>query len=206
MLKNYLKIAVRNIKRNKIYSFINIIGLAVGIACTVLILLWIQDELSYDNFHSKGDRIYRIISENPKSGGPEHYAGSPAPLGPALIEEYPEVLRFTRLQAGWSGWHLHYGDKNFTDEKLANADPAFFDIFDFELLQGDPKTVSNFLIPLASNNLIYKYPNSISKTISSRYLSSSSGSYPDFKLFLNKRAIPCQNTALTSPLKSLIKL
>jgi len=141
MLKNYLKIAVRNIKRNKIFSFINIIGLSVGVACTVLILLWIQDELSYDNFHSNRNNIYRIISQNPESGGPEYYAGSPAPIGPALREEFPEVIRYTRLQAGWSGWHLHYNDKNFMEERLANADPSFFEIFNFELMHGDPKTV-----------------------------------------------------------------
>ena len=70
MLKNYLKIAVRNIKRNKIYSFINIAGLAIGIACCLLILLYIQDELSYDRFHKNADRIYRINTDL-KFGGTE---------------------------------------------------------------------------------------------------------------------------------------
>ena len=99
MLKNYFKIAMRNIRRHKGYSFINIAGLAIGIACTLLILLWIQDELSYDRFHEKGDNIYRIIVEDEQG---LQYAGTcPIPLGPHAKQAYPDILDSTRFCNGF---------------------------------------------------------------------------------------------------------
>ena len=117
MFKNYLKIALRNIKRYKGYSFLNVIGLAIGMAICILILLWLQDELSWDRFHKNGDQIYRITSEDRAGGNVFKLAGSPSPIGPTLVEEYPEVENFTRVQSGWSGWYLHIGDKTFIEER-----------------------------------------------------------------------------------------
>lgn len=153
MFKNYLKIALRNLRRAKVYSVINIFGLAVGLACTILIMLWLTDELSFDKFHEDSDQIYRISSHRQNMGSKDLYAGSPAPIGPAAQLEFPEVTHFTRLQSGWTGWYFHYGDKNFMEERLACADPSFFEIFPFEFLKGDPKTalVERYSVVLTEN-------------------------------------------------------
>jgi putative ABC transport system permease protein len=130
---------LRSLRKFKIYSLINILGLAVGLVYTILIFLWLQDELSFDKFHQDSEQIYRITTLLQNSGNKNHYAGSPAPIGPAAQSEFPEVTKFSRLQSGWTGWHLHYGNKNFMEERLACADPSFFEIFQYEFLEGDPK-------------------------------------------------------------------
>lgn len=140
MLKNYLKIALRNIQRYKGYSFINILGLSVGLACCILIMMWVMDELSYDGFYENENQIYRVNSIDHSAGEMKPSAGPPAPIGPVLVNDFPEIQQFTRVQSGWGGWYLHYGEKNFSDEKLCCADPTFFEIFNFEFLHGDPKT------------------------------------------------------------------
>lgn len=140
MFLNYLKIALRYIRRHKGYAFINISGLAIGMATCILLLLWIQDELSYDTFHENAGQIYRINAINHAGGIEEYSVESPAPVGPTLIEEYPEIESFARVQSGWTGWYLHYGDKNFMEEHLAAVDPSFFRIFKFPFLKGNPET------------------------------------------------------------------
>ncbi len=140
MLKNYLKITMRNVIRYKGYSFLNVIGLAIGMTVCILILLWIQDEFSWDRFHPNRNQIYRIVSEDLAGGNSFRSIGSPSPIGLALVEKFPEVENFTRVQSGWSGWYLHSGDKVFMQERLACADPSFFQIFKFPFIQGDPKT------------------------------------------------------------------
>jgi len=140
MFKNYLKIALRNIQRYKGYSFINILGLSVGLACCILIMMWVMDELNYDGFYKNRDQIFRVNSIDHSAGEMKHSAGPPSPIGPVLVNDFPEIQQFTRVQSGWGGWYLHYGEKNFTEEKLCCADPSFFEIFNFEFLKGDPKT------------------------------------------------------------------
>ncbi len=137
---NYAKIALRKFWRQKSFSLINVAGLAVGMAACILILLWVQDELSYDRFHPNADRIFRINMEDTSGGKSFVLAGSPAPLGQALIEEVPEVIRACRVQAGWGRWDLHLGDTHFLQEYLAAVDPSFFEIFNFPFVSGDPKT------------------------------------------------------------------
>ncbi len=112
-------------------------------AICILILLWVQDELSWDRFHGNGDQIYRVISEDRSGGNLFNYAGSPSPIGPTLVDKYPEIVNFTRVQSGWSGWYLHLNDKIFIKERLACADPSFFEIFKFPFIQGNPKTALN---------------------------------------------------------------
>ena len=140
LIWNYTKIALRKIKRQKGFSFINIAGLAIGMAAFILILIWVQDELSYDRFHENADQIYRINTEDTSGGKTFLLAGSPAPLGQALMEEVPEVENFVRVQAGWEGWDLHLGENHFFQERLAAVDPSFFDIFQFPFIKGNPKT------------------------------------------------------------------
>ncbi|MFQ5638923.1 MAG: ABC transporter permease [bacterium] len=97
MFKNYLKIAFRNFLRQKTYSFINILGLAIGMSCCILLLLFVQDELSYDRFHKNADRIYRVVQEFMDDGQPDHFAHTPAPLAPALMNDFPEIMNAVRF-------------------------------------------------------------------------------------------------------------
>ncbi|NUO80581.1 ABC transporter permease, partial [candidate division KSB1 bacterium] len=98
MLKNYLKIALRNLLRHKGYSFINVVGLAIGMACCILILLWVRDELSYDAFHPESDRIYRVVQEQRFSGSVQQVAVVAAPVAPALANDFPEVEIAVRIR------------------------------------------------------------------------------------------------------------
>ena len=140
MLWNYLKITWRNIKRYKGYSFINIVGLAVGLACCILVLLWVQDELSYDRFHTNGDDLYRVVAEWRKTEPATHYWPVCAPLAPALKEEFPEIIKATRFTRLRRGQLVRFGDKNFTEAQICLTDPDFFEMFTFPFIQGDVQT------------------------------------------------------------------
>ncbi|MCP4725652.1 MAG: FtsX-like permease family protein [bacterium] len=132
MIQNYLKIAFRNIKRNKSFSALNIIGFAVGIAAYLLIGLYINYELSYDEYHENADRVYQVFTN--------HAATTPAPLGPVLMSEFSEVESATRVQDD-GGFLLRYGDKVFIEEEWVWADKHIFDIFTFPLVMGDKNVV-----------------------------------------------------------------
>ena len=140
MFWNYVKIAWRNIKRYKGYSFINIFGLAIGLACCILILLWVQDELNYDRFHTNADDLYRIVTEFHKTEPLTHYWPVCAPLAPALREEYPEIVKATRFSRLRRGQLVKYRDKNFLEPQICLTDPDFFTMFTFLFLEGDPQT------------------------------------------------------------------
>ena len=136
MFKNYLKIALRNLLRQKLYAFINICGLALGVACCLLILLFVEHEWSFDRFHAKVNRIYRtVIVEHKADGGVQQQAYQPLPLGSTLQAEYPEIEQTARIFTG--GGAVSYGDKHFS-ESFIFTDPNFFEIFDFQTLKGDP--------------------------------------------------------------------
>jgi putative ABC transport system permease protein len=137
MLKNYLKITLRNLRKHKSYSFINITGLAVGMASTILILLWVQDELSFDRFHQNADRIYRIIDYEKYSNGEEvTFSMNPPALASALKDEYPEILDVVRIRK-LSNAVAQYGDKCFSEDAILFADPTFLKIFSFPLVNGN---------------------------------------------------------------------
>lgn len=138
MLKNYLKTALRNIKKHKGYSFINIAGLAVGMACCILIFLWVQDELSYDGFHRNSDRIYRISYAEEIGGSYDHYSHSPFPAAGAFTAEIPGITAYTRL---WKRTGLiKHGQKIFDEKNIFYADKDFFRIFTHSFIEGDPGT------------------------------------------------------------------
>ena len=137
MLKNYLIVAFRNIKRHQGYSFINIAGLAIGMAACLLLFLWVQDELSYDRYHEKADQIYRVVSQYEVEGHVNRFAMTPAPLGPALVNEFPEVKKVVRF--GKNTMLVHYQNKFFYED-IFFADPEIFDVFTFPLIEGTPKT------------------------------------------------------------------
>lgn len=139
MFKNYLKIAIRSLFKHKTYTIINIFGLSVGLACCILILLFIKNETSYDKFHKNADQIYRVIYEFRWRESPSQTAKTQAPLAPAILDEYPEVLnavRFTSHQFEL----ITYGKKQFWEKGIMLADPSVFDVFTFPLIEGDPKT------------------------------------------------------------------
>ncbi len=142
MFKNYLKIALRNIKRNKGYSFINIAGLAIGMACCILISIWVLDELSYDHFHPQADSLYRVEGNLDFSGRNYHVNVTPYPLAPALKEEIPDIQDATRY-VGVGGQLLRYQDKAFFENNIRAVDPSFLFLFAFPLVQGDKETALN---------------------------------------------------------------
>jgi len=144
MFNNYLKIALRNIFKHKGYSLINIIGLAIGMACCLLILLYVQDELSYDRYHENADRIYRVIEEVRLEGVGEESSSMPFPTGDTLPLEYPDAVeasvRFFNFQLPTMS--VQYGtsdEKLFNEPRFFFADSAVFRVFSFEMIEGDPK-------------------------------------------------------------------
>ena len=141
MLRNYFLVALRNLWRQKGYTIINIFGLTIGIASSILILLYVINELSYDKFHEKSDQIYRVwISGSMEATEMRHAVSSP-PMAEALMNDYPEVEQSCRLRKA-GGWLVRQGDRVFneTDREFLFADSTFFDVFSFKLLKGGPGT------------------------------------------------------------------
>ncbi len=139
MLKNYLVISWRNIKRNKGFSFINIAGLAVGMAACLLILLWVRDELSFNRFHENSDNIYLTVSERVNYRG-EFFDTTPVPLAEPLRNDFPEISKVVRFQFR-DGIIARHKDKIFNDWRGAYADPDFFAVFTFPFLKGNADSV-----------------------------------------------------------------
>ena len=126
MLFNYFKITWRNIRKNKIFSFINILGLGIGMAVCFLILLWVQDELSFDRFHQNADHIHRVTKEFKMSDGVLHrLAITPWPLGKALKQDYPEVINFTRYRRLGDRLHVSHKNMSFYEQSIYVVDPSF---------------------------------------------------------------------------------
>jgi putative ABC transport system permease protein len=138
MIRNYLKVALRNMKKHKGYTFINIAGLALGMACSLLILLHVQDELSYDRFHQKADRIYRVVAEENRSGSIVRLAAVAPIIAEKMAEDFPEILKIVRLDKNFFPL-LRSGQSTYVEPAIFYADAAFFEIFDFPLAKGDPK-------------------------------------------------------------------
>jgi putative ABC transport system permease protein len=138
MFKNYFKIATRNLLKHKGYSFINVLGLAIGIACCVLILLYVWEELSYDRFHRHAERIYRVVQEQRFEGTVQQVAVVAAPVAPALANDYPEVEVVVRLRP--RTLLVSYGERKFYGERIAYADSSVFALLAFPLLKGNPAT------------------------------------------------------------------
>ena len=139
MLRNYLKVALRNLSRNKVYSIINIAGLAVGMACCILILLWVQDELSYDRFHQRADDLYRLTETWHHQGETKCEALTSSLLASALKEECPEINLATRFSPGGEQL-IKCEDKRLQNDVVAQADNDFFQMFSFPMVKGNPRT------------------------------------------------------------------
>ena len=139
MLRNYLIVALRNLWKNKFYSVINILGLAIGLACFMFILLYVRDELSYDKYHEKADRTYRIAFEGYAFEQELNFAVVGAQVGPTVIEEYPEIEQYCRFRQ-YGSYSVRYEDQSYREERWVFADSSLFDVFSFEMVKGDPKT------------------------------------------------------------------
>ncbi len=140
MWENYIKIAIRNIRKYKGYSFINISGLAIGMACCILILLWVKDEMSFDRFHENAEVIYRVTEHQYNSSG-DYFpvAVTPWPLAKALKNDFPEIVESGRLRI-LSGRLISYKEKKIYERDLVAADPSFLKMFSFPLVKGDIST------------------------------------------------------------------
>ena len=140
MLKNYMTVVLRHLLKYKGYSAINVLGLAIGIACCVLIMLYVQDELSYDRYHEKSDRIYRLVESATVAGRPVEAAVTPPPWAPALAADYPAIEAFTRIKPPNSRWLIRYEDKRFYERYFVFADSSVFDVFTLPLVLGNAET------------------------------------------------------------------
>ncbi len=145
MIKNYLTVAIRNLMRHKLYTAINVLGLAIGLACGILILLYTQQEFAIDRSHTLGDRIYKVVREERGTTQTTYAEGTSGALGPVLKETFPEVETTVRIWR-W-GVSAQYGDhKNLYT--LALVDDNFLDVFDFPFIKGDPETA--FRLPYSA--------------------------------------------------------
>ncbi len=142
MFLNYLKSTYRNLIRHKGYSFINISGLSVGISCCILIVLFLKDELSFDQFHENSDRIFRVVSRYSFKGNTKYHAGMPAPLAPAILHEYKDAVKIIRFGVG-NGDVIRNGNVQIRGNRFELADPNIFDVFSIPLIAGNFKTALN---------------------------------------------------------------
>ena len=139
MLRNYLKTALRNLWKNKGFSAINIIGLAIGLATCLLILIYVMDELGYDRYNVNADRIYRLDGEIKFGGNHFILAVAPAPTGPAMLRDFPEVEKEVRFR-GYGGITVKKGGQNIREDAVIHADSTLFDVFTLPVLAGNPHT------------------------------------------------------------------
>lgn len=150
MLQNRLKVAYRSLVKDKLFFGINLFGLSIGITCSLLVLLYVQDERAYDQHHERGDRIYRLGAEYTISGQVDRYANVPRPIGPTLQQDYPEIEQYARIRP------LNMitnelilvsrpdeTDLNFAERHIVAADSTVFDLFTFPFIQGNPQTALN---------------------------------------------------------------
>ncbi len=157
MFQNYLKIALRNLKKHKGYSFINITGLAIGMACCILIFLFVQEELSYDNFHKDLDRLYRVVMHFESEGFTRDFAKVGPSVGQKLRVDFPGVESVARMMKFYRPLIKQENHKNY-EERCYYAEPELFNILTFNFLQGDPKTaLSRPNTAVISEGMINKY-------------------------------------------------
>jgi len=143
MFKNNIITTIRNLIKQKGYSLINISGLAIGVASALMILLYVQEELSYDKFHEKADQIHRIYIDGKIAGDEIIGAISCAPIGATMVKDYPEVINYTRIFTFGGDPIIRYEDKNFVIDEFYYVDSTFFDVFTVEFLRGEPQKALN---------------------------------------------------------------
>src|ERR1700744_4494359 len=139
MLKNYFKIAWRNLKKNRLYTFVNIVGLTVGIVSCLLIGIYIKNELGYDRFNENADRMVRVTMDYGKGGAPQKVAVTGTKVGPQLKRTFADVEDYVRLEK--LGGTISYNNRMFDENNIRYADPSFFKVFSYQLLKGNNNNV-----------------------------------------------------------------
>ncbi len=139
MIKNYVTIALRNLRKQKGYAAVNVLGLSIGIACCLIIALFVRQELSYDRYHEHADRIYRLTTGAGISDGGTHFAAAAPPMARIMRDEFPEVIASARVIP--STEIVQVGDETFREDRFYYADSSLFDVFSFHLLEGSGRTV-----------------------------------------------------------------
>jgi putative ABC transport system permease protein len=167
MWKLYIISAIRHILKNKWTSLINIVGLAIGLASSILIFLWIQDELKYDNFHSKKGHIFKITSHEVGINDESYSDVSPLPALPYILNNYPEVTMGTRILHVPS--NVEYNDNAFSNHLFFAVDTSFFNLFDFPIIKGDPSKPfldnSSIIISKSISEILFDTENPLGKVI-----------------------------------------
>jgi len=188
MFKHYVTVILRNIRRHRGYSFINITGLAIGIASCILIMLFVQSEMTYDRFHEKASQIYRVPLRF--NVGTNHFdcALAPSPLAEAMVKDFPEVTASTRLykQFRTGNVYVRYEDKQFMEEQFVWADPSVFNVFTIPLIEGDANSA------LKEQNSVVMTP-----AIAKKYFGSAD---PLGKMIILEDGTPYQVTGIAKPL------
>lgn len=168
MIRNFFRVTMRNIARNKVFTFLNIAGLAIGMSASLLILLWVQDELSYDKFNKKGENIYRVEEDQFYSGARYHVTVTPHPSGPVWKEKIPEIVEQARINR-LPRILFRNEDKVFFESSLVASDSGLFNMFTLPLLRGDPRTALSAPYSIVlSEKLANKYfgdTNPLGKTV-----------------------------------------
>ncbi len=139
MLKNFFTDGLRKFRKQPGYILLNVGGLAVGLASFFFITLYVINELSYDRFHKNYENIYRVKVIGRMAGGEINQAITAAPMAQTMLKDYPEVLQATRVRR-LGDWLIRFGDKKFNEDGVLFADSTFFNVFDFQLIKGDPQT------------------------------------------------------------------
>lgn len=158
MFSNYFTVALRHLNRQKGYSFINVMSLALGIACCLLIVLYVRDELSYDRYHDKAERIYRVVTDERQGDQVSRAADVLIPTVTFMRNEFPEVEESVRFVPPGNAWMVRYGDKGFYERSFYLADSTVFDVFSVPLVTGNPRTA------LSENNRVV-----LSESIARKY-------------------------------------
>ena len=139
MIRNYLKTAYRSLLKNKGFTAINVLGLALGLATCLLIVFYVFDELSYDHYNAKIDRIYRVNSDIKFGGNENSYAVSPAPLAAAIKASFPEIEQVVRFR-NRGGYQVKKGNQDIEEDNMIYTDPSIFNVFTIQMIDGDPAT------------------------------------------------------------------
>jgi putative ABC transport system permease protein len=164
MLNNHLKTAFRNFRKNKFYTSLNIAGLAIGLATCLLIMLYVQDELSYDRFHKNAGRIFRVNNEVQYGENYFDVAQTPALLGAEAVKQLPEVEQYTRLRLH-GGFRVKKGNENLRENRVAYADSTLFEVFTLPMIAGDPvNALKNPNSVVITESIAKKYFNSTGVT------------------------------------------
>ncbi|HKC37372.1 MAG TPA: ABC transporter permease, partial [Chitinophagaceae bacterium] len=190
MIKNYLKVAWRNLMKNKIFSFINVFGLAIGLTCCMLISLYLYNELSYDSYHKNANRIFQLGTTFVKEGKEDRTANTPAPMAQAMQMDFPEIEKATRLLKMFADDRTLFqytepngNRKSFFETKGFVADSTFFQILTYKFKEGDPATAlinpNSVVINEATARKIFGKESPINKTL---FISSSTIGDGDFKV------------------------